>query len=76
MEQGLRHVRLHAEHGDAEAQYGMGEMYRKGEGVSQSYQEAFRWYRKAADKGLCHAQSALGRCLCGQGRVTKQTGGG
>tara|TARA_B100000315_G_C14342024_1_gene480029 strand:+ start:332 stop:625 length:294 start_codon:yes stop_codon:yes gene_type:complete len=35
-------------------------MYGKGQGVSQDYKEAVRWYRKAAEQGLATAQSNLG----------------
>jgi TPR repeat protein len=35
-------------------------MYEKGEGVSQNYTEALRWYGKAADQGFAHAQINLG----------------
>jgi TPR repeat protein len=35
-------------------------MYRTGQGVPQGYQEALKWYRKAAKQGLPQAQSNLG----------------
>jgi uncharacterized protein len=35
--------------GDAAAQYDLGCMYDKGVVVPQSYAEAAKWYRKAAD---------------------------
>ncbi len=35
-------------------------MYYRGEGVMQEYQEAVRWYSKAAEKGLAKAQYNLG----------------
>ena len=35
-------------------------MYGNGQGVSQDYKEAVRWYRKAADQGDADAQSLLG----------------
>ena len=38
-----------AEAGNGEAQSFLGEMYRKGEGVTQDYQKAANWYRRAAD---------------------------
>ena len=46
--------------GDADAQYNLGEMYRKGQGVERNYAKAMMWYRKAADQGLARAQFALG----------------
>jgi TPR repeat protein len=43
-------------------------MYANGQGVPQDYAEAVRWYRKAADQGLAHAQFNLGaRYVQGQG---------
>ncbi|MEH6646523.1 tetratricopeptide repeat protein [Sulfitobacter sp.] len=44
----------------ASAQYNLGQMYRKGEGVIQDYAEAVKWYRKAAEQGYALAQSNLG----------------
>jgi peptidoglycan hydrolase-like protein with peptidoglycan-binding domain len=49
-----------AEQGDAYAQYNLGLMYAKGEGVTQDDVEAVKWYRKAADQGLAEAQYNLG----------------
>jgi TPR repeat protein len=39
-----------AEQGDAEAQNNLGLMYYEGEGVSQDYMEAAKWYRLAAEQ--------------------------
>jgi len=52
--------RVRAEKGEAEAQYSLARMYFKGQGVPQSYTEAFRWYRKAADQNFAKAQYAVG----------------
>ena len=35
-------------------------MYSDGKGVPQDYDEAVKWYRKAADQGLAEAQFDLG----------------
>src|SRR5699024_3683032 len=35
-------------------------MYNNGKGVSQSYQEAAKWFRKAAEQGDANAQGLLG----------------
>jgi TPR repeat protein len=35
-------------------------MYDKGEGVTQSYAEAVKWFRLAADQGIASAQNNLG----------------
>jgi hypothetical protein len=50
-----------AKQGDAEAQYNLGLMYHFGEGISQDYTEAAKWYRKAAKQGYADAQYNL--CL-------------
>jgi len=49
-----------AEAGDAIAQYNLGVMYRKGQGVEQDFKEAVKWYQKAADQGYAPAQHNLG----------------
>ena len=46
--------------GIAIAQYNLGSMYDKGQGVTRDYAEAIKWYRKAADQGLAEAQYNLG----------------
>ena len=38
-----------AEAGDAIAQYNLGVMYEKGQGVEQDFKEAVKWWQKAAD---------------------------
>jgi len=49
-----------AEKGQVTAQYNLGVMYFKGEGVQQNYAEAAKWYRKAAEQGYAKAQYDLG----------------
>ncbi len=49
-----------AEKGDAEAQYNLGFMYSKGQGVSQDHKEAVKWFRLAAKQGDSIAQHQLG----------------
>ncbi len=49
-----------AEDGDPKAQYQLGVMYYRGEGVRQSYDEAAEWYRRAAEGGDADAQFNLG----------------
>ena len=52
----------------AEAQFNLGVMYSKGQGVPQGYAEAVRWYRLAAEQGFAEAQTNLGtRYALGQG---------
>ncbi len=49
-----------ADQGDADAQYSLGFMYRKGQGIPQDYAEAVKWFRKAADQRNARAQLILG----------------
>lgn len=49
-----------ADQGVAGAQYNLGVMYKKGQGVPQDYAEAAKWFRKAAEQGRADAQSNLG----------------
>lgn len=44
----------------AYAQYFVGRMYAGGQGLSQDYDAAAQWYRKAAEKGVGDAQYRLG----------------
>ncbi len=55
----LSELRPLAEQGDADAQYNLGVMYDKGQGVAQNYAEAVKWYRKAAEQGYADAQYNL-----------------
>ena len=50
-----------AEKGDAEAQFILGDMYYKAEGVEKDLKEAAKWYRKSAEQGNAKAQWSLGR---------------
>ena len=49
-----------AQQGDAEAQYFLGIAYYQGKGVLRDYQEAVKWFRKAAEQGYALAQAFLG----------------
>ena len=49
-----------AEQGEAEAQYYLGGLYFKGEGVPQDYVQAREWWLKAAEQGNAMAQNTLG----------------
>ena len=51
---------LLAEKGDKEAQFNLGLMYHRGEGIPQDNKEAIKWLRKAAEQGLAEAQYYLG----------------
>ncbi len=41
------------------AQFNLGQMYEKGEGVGQGHEEAVKWYREAAGQGDAEARSRL-----------------
>lgn len=45
------------------AQYHLGLTYRDGRGVSNSEEEAVKWYRKSAEQGFYPVQSELGLAL-------------
>ncbi|MCG8325855.1 MAG: sel1 repeat family protein [Thiotrichales bacterium] len=46
---------------DAMAQYWVGVMHLKGQGVEQNYEEAGKWFRRAAEQSIPQAQYKLGR---------------
>lgn len=46
--------------GEPNAQYKLGKMYRQGQGVSQDYLEALRWFILASEQGEPNAQTDLG----------------
>src|SRR5271154_4270679 len=56
----LRLWRPLADQGDTRAQYGVGSMYERGQGVPQNYAEAARWYHRAAELGDVSMQFDLG----------------
>ena len=49
-----------AEQGNAEAQYALGLLYRRGQAVLQDYKEALTWFRNAAEQGVAGSQLNLG----------------
>ncbi len=49
-----------AEQGDRRAQYQVGVLYYRGEGVPQDFAEAAKWFRQAAERGDADAQFNLG----------------
>ena len=54
----VKWYRKAAEQGYAKAQYNLGVMYFKGEGVADDA-EAVKWYRKSAEQGFAFAQRNL-----------------
>ena len=57
----LKGFRVHAEQGIANAQFNLGVMYQKGQGVTRDDAEAVRWFRLAAEQGHANAKKALKR---------------
>ena len=56
----IQQLHKQAEKGDAEAQFNLGLLYDRGQGVPKDKSEALRWYRLAAMQGDAFAQNALG----------------
>ena len=52
--------RKSADRGNVNAQFNLGGMYYKGEGVTQDYTKALKWFSKAAEQGHVFAQIYLG----------------
>ncbi|MEH6531717.1 MAG: tetratricopeptide repeat protein, partial [Photobacterium frigidiphilum] len=65
-------LKLNAEQSFAQDQYILGVRYDYGQGVKQSYQEATKWYRKAAEQGNASAQFNLG-IMYDNGQGVKQS---
>jgi uncharacterized protein len=65
--EGLRHLRLAAASGFAEAISDVGQAYYFGQGVLQSYPTALDWFNKAADAGSMRAVANLAS-MYGDGR--------
>jgi TPR repeat protein len=64
----LTDIQFLAHGGEPRAQYDLGLMYDKGQGVPQNDAEAMRWYERAAEQGEPRAQYNLGLMhLNGQG---------
>ncbi len=49
-----------ADQGDPNAQFNLGVIYETGQGTSQDFSEAVKWYSKSADQGVPDAQLNLG----------------
>ena len=58
----IEELKKRAAAGDAEAQYNVGNAYKRGEVVEQNYEEAVKWWRLAAEHGVVDAQFNLGVC--------------
>src|SRR5262249_39738338 len=53
-------LKIKADKGDPEAQFLLGTAWAKGQGLTNNYEEAAKWYRRAADQGHAGAQAGLG----------------
>jgi TPR repeat protein len=60
-----------AEEGNDHAQYGLGQMYEMGNGVTKDIQEAFKWYKLSAEQGNAPAKFYLGLMYASGSGVTK-----
>jgi TPR repeat protein len=69
----LEYYQKAADQGHANAQYNLGGMYGKGQGVGQDFREAIKWWRKAADLGFADAQYNLG-VMYGKGQGVEKEG--
>jgi len=58
--QALKELQSQANAGDPTAAYYLGTVYSDGLAVRRDYQEAAKWYRRAAEKGQVEAQFVLG----------------
>ena len=56
----LEELKAKASHGDAVAECTIGVMYKQGNGVSQDYVQAAKWFQRAAKHGQGDAQFCLG----------------
>jgi hypothetical protein len=64
----VKEYREAAEQGDGLAQYSLGFLYYKGQGVPRDYAKAVKWWQKGAEQGTAEAQLALGLAYAnGQG---------
>ena len=52
-------MRAAAEQGQREAQYNLGMLYENGSGVPRNYDEAAKWYQRAADSGIREANQRI-----------------
>lgn len=60
-----------AEAGDVQAQFQLGVAYDGGRGVLRDFEEARKWYQRAAEGGLAEAQNSLGSILQEDGKFAE-----
>ena len=59
-QEGIWWFKLSDEQGYGQAQYNLGLMYSRGEGLPIDHEEAVKWYRLSAEQRIPGAQSNLG----------------
>ena len=59
IEQAAHWYQMAADQGNADAQFALGNLYTKGDGVPKSEPEAIKWYQKAAAQGHAKARREL-----------------
>ena len=52
-------IQIAAQKGDAEAQYRLGTMHLRGQGIEKNEEQAVVWFQKAAEQGNVNAQYTL-----------------
>jgi TPR repeat protein len=60
-----------AQAGDVQAQFRLAVAYDGGRGVLRDFEEARKWYRRAAEGGLAEAQNSLGSMLQEDGKFAE-----
>ena len=71
-EKKLKKTKVDAENGDVDAMYDLALMYEYGEnGLKEDDEEAYKWYKKAADAGDVMAAASVGQCLLDGSGVKK-----
>ena len=60
--EGLKLLMANADKGDAQAQFNLGLLYQRGDGVPKDYGKAVSWYRKSAEQGDPFGQLYFGIC--------------
>lgn len=65
------YMRAAANYRNPDAQYEMGKMFLKGQGVKASIKQAGRWFQLAAEKGHAGAQATLGNLLFQSGKLVR-----
>ncbi|MGE0499960.1 MAG: tetratricopeptide repeat protein [Rhizobiaceae bacterium] len=65
------YMRAAATYRNPNAQFEVGQMFLRGDGVKRSVQQAGRWLQLAAEKGHAGAQATLGQLLFESGKVVR-----